>query len=215
MNRVYWQAAGLLGLSAVISLVLWLNGFPPEWDTDKGETVSAVRNFLTTPFAIVGVGTGLTLLQLLFKRGALNTSGKARSIVVMSVLFMPILTLFLQVMMPLALYDLVGSGGLEMAFLFLVAAFFVIMGNYVVTAPYQSRIGLRNKWTLADPMVWARTHRFFGRSLVIGILLTLPACLIINGEYATYGLVGMALLLKSVAWLYARSLSQRLALRNT
>ena len=60
MNRVYWQAAGLLGLSAVISLVLWLNGFPPEWDTDKGETVSAVRNFLTTPFAIVGVGTGLT-----------------------------------------------------------------------------------------------------------------------------------------------------------
>ena len=145
MNRVYWQAAGLLGLSAVISLVLWLNGFPPEWDTDKGETVSAVRNFLTTPFAIVGVGTGLTLLQLLFKRGALNTSGKARSIVVMSVLFMPVLTLFLQVMMPLALYDLVGSGGLEMSFLFLVAAFFVIMGNYVVTAPYQSRMGLRNR----------------------------------------------------------------------
>ena len=215
MNRVYWQAAGLLGLSAVISLVLWLNGFPPEWDTDKGETVSAVRRFLTTPFTIVGIGTGFTLLVMLMKRGALKASGKARSIVVMSVLFMPILTLFMQVMMPLAIYDVVGSGGLEIAFVFVMASFFLIMGNYVVTAPYQSRMGLRNKWTLADPTVWARTHRFFGRSLVAGVLLALPLCLMVLGEFATYGLIGVVLLLKSVAWLYARSLSQRLALRNT
>ena len=215
MNRVYWQAAGLLGLSAVISLVLWLNGFPPEWDTDKGETVSAVRRFLTTPFTIVGMGTGFTLLVMLMKRGALKASGKSRSIVVMSVLFMPILTLFMQVMMPLAIYDVVGSGGPEIAFVFVVASFFLIMGNYVVTAPYQSRMGLRNKWTLADPTVWARTHRFFGRSLVAGVLLALPLCLMVLGEFATYGLIGVVLLLKSVAWLYARSLSQRLALRNT
>ena len=215
MNRVYWQAAGLLGLSAVISLVLWLNGFPPEWDTDKGETVSAVRRFLTTPFTIVGMGTGFTLLVMLMKRGALKASGKSRSIVVMSVLFMPILTLFMQVMMPLAIYDVVGSGGLEIAFVFVMASFFLIMGNYVVTAPYQSRMGLRNKWTLADPTVWARTHRFFGRSLVAGVLLALPLCLMVLGEFATYGLIGVVLLLKSVAWLYARSLSQRLALRNT
>ena len=215
MNRVYWQAASLLGLSAVISLVLWLNGFPPEWDTDKGETVSAVRKFLTTPFTIVGMGTGFTLLVMLMKRGALKASGKSRSIVVMSVLFMPILTLFMQVMMPLAIYDVVGSGGPEIAFVFVVASFFLIMGNYVVTAPYQSRMGLRNKWTLADPTVWARTHRFFGRSLVAGVLLALPLCLMVLGEFATYGLIGVVLLLKSVAWLYARSLSQRLALRNT
>ena len=76
-------------------------------------------------------------------------------------------------------------------------------------------MGLRNKWTLADPTVWARTHRFFGRSLVAGVLLALPLCLMVLGEFATYGLIGVVLLLKSVAWLYARSLSQRLALRNT
>lgn len=215
MNRTYWTAAGLLGLAGAISLGLWGAGFPPEWDTDKGETVSAVRSFLTTPFAIVGVGTGLTLLVAFLKRGALNVPGKARSIAVMSVLFMPVLTLFLQVMMPLALYDVIGAGGIETLFLLVVAAFFLAMGNYIVTAPYQSRMGLRNKWTLADPAIWARTHRFFGRSLVAGTLLMLPACLLIGGEYATYGLVGAVIVLKLFAVLYARTLSQKLALRST
>lgn len=213
--RTYLTAAGLLGLAAAISLGLWINGFPPEWETAKGENISNIRAFLTMPLGIVSVGTILTVLVGWTKRDRLAENGKAKRITSIGILFMPVLTLCLQIAMPLALYDVIGSGDLEIAFLLLVAAFFLGVGNYIVTAPYRSRIGLRNKWTLADQTVWARTHRFFGRSLVAGIFLILPVCLIIGGEYATYGLVGVALVLKCVAWLYARALSQKLALRST
>jgi len=215
MNRAYWQAASLLGMAALISSFLWLYGFPPEWDLDKGENVSAIRVFLTTPFSIVAVGTCLTVLAAFGKRDKLGTSGKTQRIALTSFLLIPVLTLFLQAIMPLLLYDVIGENGADLIFFLIPVSFFLIMGNYIVTAEYDSRIGLRNKWTLSDPIVWARTHRFFGRSLVTGALLTVPLALFIKSEYATYTLVGIAISLKFFAYLHARSLGQRLALRNT
>lgn len=215
MNRTYITALGLLGISALISTALWLNGFPPEWDTEKGEVTSAIRRFLTAPYAIVATGSFMTLITIPAKRAKLRSSGKSRQIAVMSVLLIPILTLFLQIVMPLMLYDVVGEWGAEFLFLLVAAVFFLTIGNYIVTAEYGSRIGLRNKWTLADPLVWTKTHRFFGRSLVLGTLIILPIGLLVKPEYATYTLVGIAVSLKLIALLYARSLSHRLALRST
>ena len=159
MNRTYVIAAGLLGLAAAISIGLWMTGFPPEWDTDKGERISSVRNFLTTPLAIVGVGTVLSAVIAWFKRGRLTESGKVKRIAMMGVLFMPILTLFLQIVMPLMIYDVIDDRGADYALAGLMVLFFLVMGNYIVTAPFEGRIGFRNKWTLSDPVIWSRTHK--------------------------------------------------------
>jgi len=214
MRRIYFIAAGLLALSASISLWLWANGFPPEWSTDKGETVSGVRAFLTAPLRIVAVGTVLTILMAWVKRSLLPEAGKVRAIVAMGVLAMPVLTLFLQVIMPLMLYDVIGEVEADYALAGLVILFFLIMGNYVVTAPFEARVGFRNKWTLSDPIIWTRTHRFLGRSLVTGALLTIPLLAVIHTDYVIYTPIIIAIFLKATAYLYARSLGQRLALRD-
>jgi len=214
MRNIYFIAAGLLLLSAVISLWLWANGFPPEWDTDKGETVSAVRTFLTAPLRIVAVGTVLSLVVAWAKRRRLPEEGKVRVIVAMGVLSMPVLTLFLQVVMPLMLYDVIGEVEADYALAGLVILFFLIMGNYVVTAPFKARLGFRNKWTLSDRTIWTRAHRFLGRSLVLGALLTIPLLAIIPNDYVIYAPIIVAGLLKLTTYFYARSLGQRLALRD-
>ena len=117
--------------------------------------------------------------------------------------------------MPLMLYDVIGEREADYAFAGLSVLFFLVMGNYIVTAPFEARIGFRTKWTLSDPVVWAKTHRFLGRNLVFGALLTLPLFAVIDADYVLYAPIVFAVLLKGIAWLYARSLSQRLALRNT
>jgi len=213
MTRTYWMAASILGLAAMISLGLWVSGFPPEWDLDKGESVSGVRMFLTAPMRIVAVGTVLTIIVALSKRQFSN-EGKAGRLSVTAVLFTPILTLFLQVAMPLMIYDVIGENDADVALGLLVAGFFLIMGNYIVTAPFGGKVGFRNQWTLSDPRIWARTHRFLGRSLVLGTLMLIPVFLLLKPSFAIYAPLFLALPLKGVSWLYSRSLSQRLGLRS-
>jgi len=215
MNRVYWSAAAILGLAGIISYILWLNEFPPTWDLDKGESISSVRVFLTTPFSIVIVGTLLTIPIALSKRDRLSEVGKTRNMAIMGVLYVPILTLSLQVLMPLMLYDIIEKNDAQLFTFLLTALFFLVMGNYVVTAKPGSKIGFRNRWTLSDPQIWTKTHRFLGRSLIIGTLLMVPSSLIIEPKYVVYALVVMAIFIKATTWLYARSLVQRLSLKNT
>jgi uncharacterized membrane protein len=49
---------------------------------------------------------------------------------------------------------------------FIFAAVFAFIGNYMGKIRYNQVIGLRTPWTLADPRVWDKTHRFAGRGVV-------------------------------------------------
>ena len=45
---------------------------------------------------------------------------------------------------------------------------FVVIGAVLGRLPPNGLAGIRTPWTLADPDVWARTHRFTGRLLTLG-----------------------------------------------
>jgi uncharacterized membrane protein len=45
---------------------------------------------------------------------------------------------------------------------------FVVIGAVLGRIPPNGLAGVRTPWTLADPDVWARTHRFTGRLLTLG-----------------------------------------------
>ena len=49
------------------------------------------------------------------------------------------------------------------------------VGNYLGKARQNSVVGLKTPWTLADPRVWDKTHRFTGRAMFIGGLVLIAA----------------------------------------
>lgn len=81
------------------------------------------------------------------------------------------------------------------------------LGNILPKLPRNGLVGIRTPWTLADPVVWERTHRL-GAYLVMGAglvsLLSLPA----TGKraarlplVATLGAVGVSTMYSFVAYL--------------
>ena len=57
----------------------------------------------------------------------------------------------------------------------LTGALFVVMGNVLGKVRPNYTLGVRTLWTLADPHVWDKTHRFAGWLFVIGGLVLMIA----------------------------------------
>jgi uncharacterized membrane protein len=51
------------------------------------------------------------------------------------------------------------------------AALLVLVGNTLGKVRHNDVFGVRTPWTLADPRVWDKTHRFTGRLMVAGALI--------------------------------------------
>ena len=54
---------------------------------------------------------------------------------------------------------------------------FVVLGNYLPKLRPNRFAGIRTPWTLKSPEVWIRTHRLFGRIMLLGSLALIPFCL--------------------------------------
>lgn len=59
---------------------------------------------------------------------------------------------------------------------------FIIMGNYMGKIRPNYFIGIRNPWTLEDPVVWQKTHRLGGPVIILIGLIGLMACLLIKNN---------------------------------
>jgi uncharacterized membrane protein len=55
----------------------------------------------------------------------------------------------------------------------LIGLVFIILGNYLPQAKHNYTFGIRTPWTLANEVVWTRTHRFGGFAFVISGLITI------------------------------------------
>jgi uncharacterized membrane protein len=49
-----------------------------------------------------------------------------------------------------------------------IGALLVIVGNFMGKVTTNFFVGIRTPWTLAEPEVWLRTHRFAGKAIVFG-----------------------------------------------
>lgn len=47
---------------------------------------------------------------------------------------------------------------------------FLVLGNYMQQTKPNGLVGIRMDWTLENPVVWRKTHRFASRVFVIGSL---------------------------------------------
>src|SRR5690349_17039590 len=79
-----------------------------------------------------------------------------------------------------------------------------LIGNELGRVQPNWFVGIRTPWTLADPEVWRRTHRFGGRAMFVAGLLATAAALLLPLAAGTYAalacLLGAAML--SIAYSY-------------
>lgn len=86
----------------------------------------------------------------------------------------------------------------------------IAVGNYLGKARQNAVFGLRTPWTLADPGVWDKAHRFTGRAMVAGgVVLTALSVALTDGNALglSIGLCTALPILSGLVW------SRRLAAR--
>ena len=70
-----------------------------------------------------------------------------------------------------------------------VAVLLLILGNYLGKVRHNHVFGVRTPWTLKDPRVWDKTHRFTGRIMVASAVVLAAGCLLVPGGPALVALL--------------------------
>jgi uncharacterized membrane protein len=65
-----------------------------------------------------------------------------------------------------------------------VGVLLLALGNILGKARHNAVFGVRSPWTLADPRVWDKTHRFVGRGWVLGGLVLIAVAFTVKNETA-------------------------------
>jgi len=215
MRRTIILSAIIISLTAAISIGLWLSGYPPEKE-GLSDAAIATRAKMSTPLFWAFISSFITTAVIWAKRNQLNTAtGKPLFLAQIGSVTPALAILLLQILILLKFYGLLDEGGSNIVFFYFIAAFFMFAGNYIVTVPFQSRMGFRTQATLSDATIWARTHRFLGRSLMLAALISLPLPLLIDGQYAQWILIGMVFFMKALTWRHARHLAMQISLRHS
>lgn len=78
------------------------------------------------------------------------------------------------------------KGSFEMSIKWLligISIFIAILGNYLQTVKPNYFLGIRTPWTLNNEVIWEKTHRFGGKLMFYGGLLTAAALFFVSKDY--------------------------------
>ena len=198
----------IIALTALIGLSLYVNGFPPEREGLIGIKKIGYE-VITFPLFFAGAGAILSLPIIFRKKIELNgPPSKARNAVILSVLMVPLFMLFIQIMLPLERYELISDPVGDFLVLIFTAIILGIGGNYLSIVPFKARMGFRNKWTMADPVVWTKTHRFLGKYILLTALLVTPIAGLLDRENSLIILALSVLTVKICGFIYSRMIGR-------
>ena len=82
----------------------------------------------------------------------------------------------------------------------------IIVGNYLPRVKKNSLIGFRTKKSLSDDMIWKKTNRFAGISLMIVGVLIIIETLLIKGIWSTIIMVALLLIVAIITLVYSAML---------
>ncbi|MFG3612724.1 SdpI family protein [Rummeliibacillus stabekisii] len=188
----------LLFSSFFISLIIWLSSYSslPErvimHVDSSGPTEYAPKGFMFIMFMII------SFCVLVVFYGLLLIDRKNENKQKMNKAFAMIGSLFvigLNIVYILNVHN--ESLNTESLFLIFVGCIFIIIGNYLPTVNYNSKVGIRNVASYKNKKSWNKIHRFGGNIFVICGILIGFAALIPSFVYAI-----LAILLIIAAMLY-------------
>lgn len=103
-----------------------------------------------------------------------NMGGKYRSIKILTIVFMSVLTLFI-------IYTSKNQSISNPNYIvLLIGILFIILGNYLKTIKANYFIGIRTPWTLENETVWKETHKMGGMMWFIGGFIIVLGSLLLD-----------------------------------
>jgi len=182
-----------------------------------GIALSALElNYLTSCFghksrvpallfaSLGGAGLAYTIWS---NRKNMSPHGKPTRLAVATLLFGPVIGLFMQIVIPMMSTLRLDGHWPNLALYALMLLFFLSIGNYVTTTRRDGFGGIRNSWTLSSRVIWANTQRLHGYLLVLGGLATIFLILISSVATGMYALPVIYLTSICVATAYSAYLS--------
>jgi uncharacterized membrane protein len=180
ITRAYWISSLLVGATMVAALWAWFTlpdgaGVPINYlghDARLHSVSSRLSVWLIPVVALVV----LTVLKVVGRRGvaAAAEAYEATLIGVTGVLLVAEAMLIGRAANPT--FDVMGPVAMAVGVLLLA------LGNVMGKARHNAVFGLRTPWTLADPRVWDKAHRFLGRAWVLaGLALIATAFAVSDG----------------------------------
>jgi uncharacterized membrane protein len=79
----------------------------------------------------------------------------------------------------------------------------LITGNYMNSIKPNYFIGIRTPWTLEDPDVWKKTHRFSSKLWIVGGLIMIISSLFLKPEDSVFVIIIATVLLAVIPLLYS------------
>jgi uncharacterized membrane protein len=95
-----------------------------------------------------------------------------------------------------------------------VGVLIAITGNYMNSIKPNYFIGIRTPWTLEDPEVWKKTHRFASKLWIIGGIIMTASAFIPSLKGSIYVIVGSVLVLAVVPFIYSYQIFNKLKNSN-
>ena len=178
MHRSLWLTSALLVLAAfAVSALLWSrlpDPVPTHWNA-AGQVNGWMPKF---PGAVFAPLMMIALLAVFAVLPVISPSGfrMERFGAVYSWMVLGISALMLAIHV-LALSAALGhDAAIQRGLPLVLAVFMILLGNWMPKVRRNFFIGIRTPWTIADEEVWAKTHRLAGKTMVVGGVLGLIAC---------------------------------------
>lgn len=95
-----------------------------------------------------------------------------------------------------------------------VGGLIIIVGNYMNSIKPNYFIGLRTPWTLENPEVWKRTHRFSSKLWIVGGLFMIISTFIPFLHGSMYLIIGLVIALAIIPFAYSYLIFNKLQNNN-
>ena len=103
---------------------------------------------------------------------------------------------FMTVMMAIVLVETMQPGSINISKMVcvMVGILFIALGNMMPKVKQNFFTGVKTPWALSSDVVWDKTQRLGGKSLVLGGILILCSAFLIDGEAAAFMIILVVIL---------------------
>ncbi|MEZ4703392.1 MAG: SdpI family protein [Rhodothermales bacterium] len=190
-----WPAWLLLALPFVVLAVIWdrlPDELPVHWNARGEIDRYDAKGFSALMIPLIGVGSYLLMLAVPWIDPKRQTDANQKAIRAFRFIFPLLMTSIFGV---LCLNWLGYAIDMGQTIFVLIAALFLVIGNFLGAIKPNYFIGIRTPWTLESADIWRKTHRMAGKLWVFGSLVMIAIWFFVpSTAYPTVFIVGVVIL---------------------
>lgn len=207
--KIFNVASVCIGIINIIAAVFAVSHLPEKVPTHFD--INGVCDGFGSRWGLMFVAVLPLIMPVLFLLVARYIKNQQPKLIALtSFLFSLFFASYFWLLYPLAssniqIGDKIRNQPYSLALPLLLSVLLIILGNYTPLIAPNKAMGLRVKWTLANPQCWKATHRFMGKIMVVSGLLTAAISIVLYFTIGTGFIFGLILSMTMVIFSIALS----------